>query len=69
MPKGWSAKLERQYEHIKEGAKKQDKSTKRAKQIAAGDGQQGKSAQRRGIQGRSTMTKEQLQRALAGKSE
>jgi hypothetical protein len=31
----WSAKRERQYEHIKENEKKQGRSTKRAKQIAA----------------------------------
>ncbi|MFL6013198.1 MAG: plasmid stabilization protein, partial [Gaiellaceae bacterium] len=36
MPqKAWSDKRERQYEHIKDSAKKQGKSTKRAKQIAA----------------------------------
>ena len=36
MPqKAWSAKRERQYEHIKEGAKEQGASTKRAKEIAA----------------------------------
>ena len=36
MPqKSWSDKRERQYEHIKESAKKQGKSTKRAKEIAA----------------------------------
>jgi hypothetical protein len=36
MPqKAWSAKRERQYEHVKESAQKQGKSTKRAKQIAA----------------------------------
>jgi hypothetical protein len=34
MP-GWSNKEERQYEHIKEGAKKRGTSTKRAKAIAA----------------------------------
>ena len=31
----WSPKRERQYEHIKESAKKQGRSTKRAKEIAA----------------------------------
>jgi len=31
----WSAKRERQYEHIKEGEKKSGTSTKRAKEIAA----------------------------------
>ena len=36
MPQqAWSDKRERQYEHIKDSAKKQGKSTKRAKQIAA----------------------------------
>ena len=36
MPQqAWSAKRERQYEHIKESEKKQGRSTKRAKQIAA----------------------------------
>jgi hypothetical protein len=36
MPQqAWSAKRERQYEHIKEGEKRQGRSTRRAKQIAA----------------------------------
>ena len=35
MPQAWSAKDERQYEHIKESAQKSGRSTKRAKQIAA----------------------------------
>ena len=36
MPQqSWSNKRERQYEHIKEGAKKKGASTKRAKEIAA----------------------------------
>ena len=36
MPQGaWSAKRERQYEHIKESEKKQGRSTKRAKEIAS----------------------------------
>jgi hypothetical protein len=36
MPqKAWSNRRERQYEHIKEGEKKQGRSTKRAKEIAA----------------------------------
>jgi hypothetical protein len=36
MPqKTWSAKRERQYEHIKDSEKKQGRSTRRAKQIAA----------------------------------
>jgi hypothetical protein len=35
MPKAWSSKDERQYEHIKESSKKRGKSSKRAKEIAA----------------------------------
>src|SRR5919206_3997668 len=36
MPQSaWSAKRERQYEHIKESAKEQGRSTRRAKEIAA----------------------------------
>ena len=111
MPQeAWSNKRERQYEHIKEGAKKQGKSTKTAKRVAAAtvnkerarkgeaktssrsskrDMSSGKrggqrsgtkrpkgrtkeqlynEAKRRGIEGRSSMTKDQLQKALAGKS-
>jgi hypothetical protein len=110
MPRNaWSNKRERQYEHIKESAKKQGSSTKRAKQIAAAtvnkerartgetktasrssprdisSGRRGglrsgtnrpkgrtkeqlyNQARRRGIKGRSRMTKQQLRRALAGK--
>jgi hypothetical protein len=33
--KAWSAKRERQYEHIKESEKEQGRSTERAKEIAA----------------------------------
>jgi hypothetical protein len=35
MPQAWSNKRERQYEHIKEDAKKRGTGTKRAKEIAA----------------------------------
>ncbi len=35
MPKAWSSKDERQYEHIKESSQKRGRSTKRAKEIAA----------------------------------
>ena len=35
MPKAWSRKDERQYEHIKESSEERGKSTKRAKEIAA----------------------------------
>ena len=110
MPQAWSNKRERQYEHIKDSAKKQGKPAKTAKRIAAAtvnkerarsgesktagksskrDMSSGKrggqrsgsnrpkgrtkeqlynEAKRRGIEGRSSMTKEQLQKALAGKS-
>ena len=111
MPqKSWSNKRERQYEHIKDSAKKQGKSTRTAKRIAAAtvnkerarkgeaktasrsskkdisSGRRGglrsgtnrpkgrtkeqlyNEAKRRGIKGRSSMTKDQLQKALAGKN-
>lgn len=110
MPQeAWSKKRERQYKHIKEGAKKKGKSTRTAKRVAAAtvnkerarsgeskssskSSKRGKSssarggrksgtnrpkgrtkeqlynqAKRRGIKGRSSMNKAQLQRALAGK--
>ncbi|MGD9329879.1 MAG: Rho termination factor N-terminal domain-containing protein [Desulfobacterales bacterium] len=35
MPKAWSQKEERQYEHIKESARESGKSAERAKEIAA----------------------------------
>lgn len=35
MPRAWSNKRERQYEHIKESSKKRGAGTKRAKEIAA----------------------------------
>ena len=34
-PKSWSKKDERQYEHVKDSEKKEGRSTKRAKEIAA----------------------------------
>jgi hypothetical protein len=107
MPQeAWSAKRERQYEHIKASAKDQGASTKRAKEIAArtvnkerartGEARESsrtsrrdmsssrrgglrsgtdrprgrtkeqlyEEAKRMGIQGRSKMTKAQLQRAV-----
>lgn len=109
MPKEWTAKQERKYEHIKDSAKDQGKSTKTAKRIAAATvnkerarkgqtktasrssvddmssskrgGQRSgtnrpkgrtkeqlyNEAKRRGIEGRSSMTKEQLQKALNAK--
>lgn len=35
MPKSWTRKDERQYEHIKQSAKERGESTKRAKEIGA----------------------------------
>ncbi len=35
MPKSWSSKDERQYEHVKESEKKEGRFTGRAKEIAA----------------------------------
>ena len=110
MPKEWSNKRERQYEHIKQSQKKQGAPEKKAKRVAAATvnkerAQKGESksasrsslhdkspaerggqrsgtnrpkgrtkeqlyneAKRRGVKGRSSMSKAQLQRALAGKS-
>lgn len=103
MPEAWSAKRERQYEHVKESEKKRGRSTKRAKEIAArtvnkeraekgetkgsraksrsGSSSAGGSsrssngsqtreqlyeqAKRLGIDGRSKMNKQQLQRAVS----
>ena len=110
MPqKAWSAKRERQYEHIVDSEKEQGRSTKRAKEIAAravnkerarsgeaetasrsslediSSGRRGglrsgtnrpkgrtkeqlyNEAKRMGIEGRSTMNKAQLQRAVDGR--
>jgi hypothetical protein len=109
MPRAWSNKRERQYEHIKDSAKERGAGTKRAKEIAArtvnkerarsgesrtrsrsslrgsSPGRRGgqrsgtnrpkgqtreqlySEARRRGIKGRSSMTKAQLQRAVARK--
>lgn len=97
MPRGWSNKDERQYEHIKKSSKSRGKSAKRAKEIAArtvnkhrreegrtpnkttqGSGNPNSSladrskqelynlAKKRGIDGRSKMSKGQLVDALRG---
>jgi plasmid stabilization system protein ParE len=79
MPRAWSTKDERKYDHIVESQKKQGTSAKRAKEIAARTvnkdrAQEGRTkeqlyneARQLGIEGRSTMNKAQLQRAVAGK--
>jgi hypothetical protein len=82
MPqKAWSAKRERQYEHIKKSERGRGVSTKRAKEIAARTVNKERArsgetktkeqlynqAKRLKIHGRSKMSKAQLQRALAGR--
>jgi len=108
MPRSWSSKDERKYEHIKESQKRQGSSTDRAEEIAARTvnkdrAQEGRTkeaskssvqdisssrrggrrsgtdrpkgrtkeqlyneAKKLGVEGRSKMTKQQLQRAVAG---
>ena len=78
MPRGSSPKRELQYEHIKDSDKKRGESTARAEEIAARTGglrshrgaggptkaQLYAEASRRGVKGRSKMTKAQLARAV-----
>ena len=105
MPRAWSAKRERQYEHIKQGLLEQGRSEKKAEEIAArtvnkerarkgeartasrtstediSSGRRGglrshrgpggrtkaqlyEEARRKGVEGRSKMTKAQLERAV-----
>jgi 3-hydroxy-3-methylglutaryl CoA synthase len=47
MPQAWSNKDERQYEHIKASEKKEGRSTKRAKEIAARTVNKGRSKEGR----------------------
>ena len=56
MPQAWSNKDERQYEHIKDSAKKKGRSAKRAKQIAAATVNKTRSSQGRTKQQRSRKT-------------
>lgn len=71
MPqKGWSPKRERQYEHVKDSL---DISSGRRGGLRSHRGAGGRTkaqlyneARRMGVKGRSTMTKEQLQRAVDG---
>jgi len=74
------SKRDRQYKEIKKSEKKQGRSNKRAEEIAARTvnkekARSGKTreqlygdAKKLGIEGRSKMSKEQLQRAVAGAS-
>ena len=81
MPQqAWSAKRERQYEHIVESEKDEGRSTKRAKEIAARTVNKERAragetkgrakaelyneAKRLDVPGRSSMSKQQLQRAV-----
>jgi len=59
MPSAWTDKDERQYEHIKDSEKKEGRSAKRAKQIAAATVNKRRSAEGR--------TKEQRARKRSAK--
>ncbi len=61
MPRAWSDKRERQYEHIKDSLEEQGRSEDTAEEIAA---RTVNKARDRNISGRSRMTKAQLKRAL-----
>ena len=80
MPQqAWNDKRERQYEHIKEGLEDRGRSEDTAEEIAARTvnkerarsgrtrDQLYEEARKLGIDGRSSMSKAQLQRAVAGK--
>jgi plasmid stabilization system protein ParE len=54
MPSAWTDKDERQYEHIKDSEKKEGRSAKRAKQIAAATVNKRRSAEGRTKQQRAT---------------
>ena len=64
-------KRARQYEHVKQSEKQQGRSEERAEEIAARtvNKERARSGEARqlGIDGRSKMNKDQLQRAIAGK--
>ena len=68
MPAGSSRKRERQYQHIKDSAKRRGESTGRAEEIAARTVNKERArsgeARSRGVKGRSSMSKAQLARAL-----
>jgi hypothetical protein len=80
MPSTWTDKQERKYEHIRDSEREQGASLGRAKEIAARTvnkerARKGRTkeqlyneAKRRGVKGRSSMTKAQLQRAVDAKS-
>jgi hypothetical protein len=65
MPvKAWSAKRERQYEHIKEGLEERGGLRSHSGSGGRTYDQLRNDARERGIKGRSTMSKAQLERAL-----
>ena len=68
MPKAWSAKRERQYEHIKEGLGGQGRSEDTAEEIAARTVNKERArsgeAKKKNIEGRSSMSKAELEKAV-----
>ena len=68
MPRAWSAKRERQYEHIKDGLKGRGKSEDTAEEIAARtvnkERARANEAKEKNVEGRSKMSKAQLEKAV-----
>jgi hypothetical protein len=72
MPQSaWSAKRERQYEHIKESEKKEGRSTKRAKEIAARtvNKERARTGETRGGASKETLYNEAKRRNIPGRSQ
>lgn len=68
MPRAWSDKDERQYEHIKDSEKKEGRSAKRAKQIAAATVNKRRKAEGRTLEQRARKTSSRKRAAKRSRS-